>query len=150
MKLSFLGRRRPTPADLAPVPVPPRPPAAPKPTPPALSAVPWFERDEAQLTPPPVPASARPGPVFAPGRYTVTYHRFGRYGDRRYGEPVPATLTLVADSVADLAEQIRRDIEPFVGNGVRIEVTVDMVVSGGTIRAGSVTGTFTFARGGAR
>jgi hypothetical protein len=138
MKLSFFGRR-PTPADLPPVPVP----STPKPT-----TLPPTPAARAVLTPPPTPAAARPAPTFRAGRYTVTYDRFGRYGDRRYGIPAPMTLTLVADSVADLAEQVRRDIGPFVGTDDRIEVTVDMVVSGGKITAGSTTGTFTFARGG--
>jgi hypothetical protein len=140
MKPWILLRRRPSPADLAPVPVP----AAPKSTLPPAPVM------RAEFTPPPTPA-AKPGHPFAPGRYVVTYDRFGRHGDRRYGQPAPATLTLVADSVADLAEQIRRDIAPFVvGVGTRIEVTVDMDISGGKITAGSVTGTFVFARGGAR
>jgi hypothetical protein len=136
MRLPFLGRRI-APADLPPVLLP----AAPKPGPVVVSAA---------LTLPPAPVVAAPGPRFQSGRYVVTYHRFGQHGDRRSGRPAPATLTLVADSVADLAEQVRRDIEPFVGGGARIEVTVDMVVSGGKITAGPVTGTFTFARGGAR
>jgi hypothetical protein len=137
MKLRF--RRRPTPADLAPVPVP----AAPKPGPGPFAL-------RAELTPPPEPTTPRPAPPFAAGRYVVTYHRFGIHGDRRYGQPAPATLTLVADSAADLAKQIRRDIEPFVGSSDGIEVTVDMVVSGGKITAGSVSGSFSFTRGGAR
>jgi hypothetical protein len=137
MKLRIFGRR-PSPADLAPVPVPP--PAAPKPAP-----------TQAEFTLPPVPtAAAVPAPLFQAGRYVVTYDRFGRYGDRRYGLPAPMTLTLVAESAADLAEQIRVDIEPFVGSADGIEVTIDMLVSGGKITAGAVSGTFTFARGGAR
>jgi hypothetical protein len=141
MNLRFL-HRRPTPADLAPVPVPPA--AAPKPTP---AIVP----NRAAFTPPPEFVPMPSASPFEPGRYVVTYHRFGRHGDRRYGQPAPATLTLVADSAVDMAEKIRRDIAPFVvGVGTRIEVTVDLDVSGGKITAGGITGTFTFTRGGAR
>jgi hypothetical protein len=135
MKLRFL-HRRPTPADLAPVRV--SAPAAPKP-----GSGPFPLR--AELTPPPAPAITPPAPRFAPGRYVIVYDQF-----RPYGVPAPALITIIADSAADLAEQVGVDIAPFLGSSHRIEVTVDMVVSGGTIRCGTVTGTFTFTRGGAR
>lgn len=130
MKLSPFGRRRPTPADLAPVPVPV--PAAPKPAEPPTRA---------EFTLPPAPASAVPGPVFAPGRYVVRY-------DRNVGPVSLTPLTVVATSAADLTEQIRADLEPWLG--ARIEITVDMTVSGGKIRAGATAGTFVFTRGGVR
>jgi hypothetical protein len=95
---------------------------------------------------PPEPETPRPAPRFEPGRYVVTYDTF-----QPHGVPAPDVFTLVADSAADLAEQIRTDIGPFLGNAHRIEVTVDTVVSGGKIRCGSISGTFTYTRcGGAR
>lgn len=132
MNLPFL-RSRPSPADLAPVPVPP---AAPKP---ALVPVDVVS----------APAAVRVGPLFAPGRYVVTYDRVGEHGDRRTGRPAPLPLTVWAMSAADLAAHIRADVEPYVGTD-RAEVTIDMQVSGGKVRAGEVSGTFLFARGGAR
>ncbi|CAG6392735.1 hypothetical protein NMG29_06465 [Streptomyces cocklensis] len=144
MKLTR-GRRRPSPADLAPVPVPL------KSAPPAEHTVPWFERPEAQLTPPPTPAGATPAPVFQPSRYVVQYDRLGQVGDRLTGlRRTPPPLTTHADSAADLAEQIRTDVDPWIGGGARIEVTIDMAVSGGMIRAGVVGGAFKFTRGGLR
>ncbi|NJP42303.1 hypothetical protein [Actinacidiphila epipremni] len=136
--MKLFSRRRPSPSDLAPVPVPP--PAAPKA---ALDPAPVLSR--AEFTPPPEPATARPAPQFQPGRYVVTYDRLGPH---RLLSLAP--LTVVADSAADLAEQIRTDLTPFVGATERIEVTVDMLVSGGKITARGVSGTFTFTRGGAR
>lgn len=139
MNLPFL-RRRPTPADLAPVAVPPPPATAPKAVPapdPVLRVV---------LTPPPSPASAdRTDPSFTAGRYVVSYDRFGPHG-----KPAPDVLTVVATSAAHLARQIRTDIGPFLGRTDGIKVTVDTAVRGGKITAGSVAGTFTYARGGVR
>lgn len=126
-------RRRPTPADLPPVTVPPRPVPVPVPTVP---------RGQADFTPaPPTVPLAGPGPVFQPGRYVVQY-------SRTIGPVAVAPLTVIADSAADLAEQIRRDLEPWLGQ--RIEITLDTTVSGGTIRAAQVRGAFTYTRGGAR
>jgi hypothetical protein len=126
-------RRRPTPADLPPVTVPPKPAPVPVPVAPRT----------AEPTPTPTP-----GPVFQPGRYVVTYGRMGQHGDRLTGlrrTPTPATFTV--DSAADLAEQIRRDVAPWIG-GYPIEVTVDTTVSGGIVRSGAVSGAFTFTRTG--
>ncbi|MFI0718884.1 hypothetical protein [Streptomyces sp. NPDC021224] len=131
--IPWFQRRRVTPADLAPVAVPP----STEPTPKSVLAARAF-------TLPPEPAPAVPAPRFAPGRYVVRYDAF-----RPHGVPEPGVFTLVADSAADLAEQVRTDISPFLGSH-RVEVTVDMVVSGGMIRCGSVSGAFTFTRGGAR
>jgi hypothetical protein len=124
MKLPFL-RRRPTPADLPPVAVPPKPvPVAPR----------------TAETPTPTPTPPVPGPVFQPGRYVVQY-------SRTLGPVAVAPLTVITDSAADLAEHIRRDLEPYLGR--RIEITLDMLVSGGTIRTTEAHGTFLFTRGGA-
>jgi hypothetical protein len=125
MKLPFL-RRRPTPADLPPV----RALAKPKP----VAVAPRTAEPE-----PETPTPTGPGPVFQPGRYVVQY-------SRTLGPVAVAPLTVITTSAADLTEHIRRDLEPYLGR--RIEITVDMVVSGGKIRAGATTGTFVFTRGG--
>jgi hypothetical protein len=125
MKLPFL-RRRPTPADLPPV----RALAKPKP----VAVAPRTAEPE-----PETPTPTGPGPVFQPGRYVVQY-------SRTLGPVAVAPLTVITTSAADLAEHIRRDLEPYLGR--RIEITLDTLVSGGTIRTTEVRGAFTYTRGG--
>jgi hypothetical protein len=88
---------------------------------------------------PPEPETPRPTPRFEPGRYVVTY-------DRRLGPVAVAPLTVIAYSAADLAEHIRRDLTPYLGQ--RIEITLDTHVSGGIIRTTEARGSFTYTRGG--
>ncbi|WP_326797465.1 hypothetical protein OG946_20260 [Streptomyces sp. NBC_01808] len=75
-------------------------------------------------------------------RYRVTYTRVGRHGGRDGSQP-PGQLTVDADDADQLAEQVLKNVRPYLASR-GVEVVVDLDTGRGHLLAGfSNAGTFT-------